>query len=247
MKQFYTLLLIMLFLSNGNKMNAQTEWSGALTTFSKSDNTDWTLATNQDQITSNVSITRANNRGLFNIVLESEAGQNGNGPAPSDTEWAFGNINDGVGTLTFTTWGVAHTAASGVGVGSPPSLIGQDMVVHLITDDIYIDIKLLSWSVGGNGASSGGGFSYERSTDQSLSTNEFELNKKIKLFPNPSSEFLQISNLKSKESYSIYNVLGAEIKNGSISNNEQIDIRNLTNELYFLKFLDGTTIKFLKK
>jgi hypothetical protein len=237
----------MLFLSNGNKMNAQTEWSGALTTFSKSDNTDWTLATNQDQITSNVSITRANNRGLFNIVLESEAGQNGNGPAPSDTEWAFGNINDGVGTLTFTTWGVAHTAASGVGVGSPPSLIGQDMVVHLITDDIYIDIKLLSWSVGGNGASSGGGFSYERSTDQSLSTNEFELNKKIKLFPNPSSEFLQISNLKSKESYSIYNVLGAEIKNGSISNNEQIDIRNLTNELYFLKFLDGTTIKFLKK
>lgn len=245
MKQFYTLLLIMLFLSNGNKINAQTEWSGALTTFSKADNADWTLATNQDQITSNVSITRANNRGLFNIVLESEAGQNGNGPAPSDTEWAFGNINDGVGTLTFTTWGVAHSVASGF--GDPSSLIGQDMVVHLITDDIYIDIKLLSWSGGGGGGSSGGGFSYERSTDQSLSTNEFELNKKIKLFPNPSSEFLQISNLKSKESYSIYNVLGAEIKNGFISNNEQIEVRNLTNELYFLKFLDGTTIKFLKE
>lgn len=247
MKQFYTLLLIMLFLSNGNKINAQTEWSGALTTFSKADNADWTLATNQDQITSNVSITRANNRALFNIVLESEAGQNGNGPAPSDTEWAFGNINDGVGTLTFTTWGVAHSVASGF--GDPSSLIGQDMVVHLITDDIYIDIKLLSWSGGGGGGggSSGGGFSYERSTDQSLSTNEFELNKKIKLFPNPSSEFLQISNLKSKESYSIYNVLGAEIKNGFISNNEQIDVRNLTNELYFLKFLDGTTIKFLKE
>lgn len=247
MKQFYTLLLIMLFLLNGNKMSAQTEWSGALTTFSKADNVDWTLANNQDQITSNVSITRANNQGLFNIVLESEAGQNGNGPAPSDTEWAFGNINDGVGTLTFTTWGVAHAAAGGNGVGSPPSLIGEDMVVHLITDDIYIDIKLLSWSVGGNGGSIGGGFSYERSTDQNLSTNEFELNKNIKLFPNPSSEFLQISNLKSKESYSIYNVLGAEIKNGFISNNEQIDIRNLTNELYFLKFLDGTTIKFLKE
>ncbi len=33
------------------------------------------------------------------------------------------------------------------------------MVLHLITDDIYIDIKFLSWTSGGNG-----GFSYERST-----------------------------------------------------------------------------------
>jgi len=230
----------MIFISNGNKMNAQTEWTGALTTFTKTNNADWTLPANQDQITSNVSITRANNRGLFNIIVETQAGQGGNGPQPSDTEWAFGNISDGIGSLTFTTWGAAHSAS---GSGDPSSLIGQDMVVHLITDDIYIDIELLSWSGGG----SGGGFSYERSTDQSLSTNEFELDNFVKLYPNPSNDYIQISGFTGNEKYAIYNVLGAKIKNGNISNDEQIDIRDFTDGLYFLKFENGNTIKFLKE
>jgi hypothetical protein len=38
-------------------------------------------------------------------------------------------------------------------------MIGKDAVLHLIADDIYLDIKFLSWTAGG-----GGGFSYERST-----------------------------------------------------------------------------------
>lgn len=249
MKQFYTLLLFMLFLSNGNKINAQTEWSGALTTFSKADNADWTLATNQDQITSNVSITRANNRGLFNIVLESEGGQNGNGPAPSDTEWAFGNINDGVSTLTFTTWGLTHSAASGF--GDPSSLIGQDMVVHLITDDIYIDIKLLSWSSGGGG-SSGGGFSYERSTDQSLSTIEFELNKKIKLFPNPTSDIITLKGINSLTDVSYIHLLdnkGALLKKIGI-NETQVDLSSFSTGIYFIEIkhqLGSGRIKVIKQ
>ena len=53
--------------------------------------------------------------------------------------------------LTFTTWDDWHDA-------EPPSVIGMDAVVHLITDDIYIDIKMLSWTQGGQG----GGFSYIR-------------------------------------------------------------------------------------
>ena len=45
-------------------------------------------------------------------------------------------------------------------------MVGKNYVIHLITDDIYIDLKILSWSSGQNG---GGGFSYERSTNQNLS------------------------------------------------------------------------------
>ena len=244
MKQIYILFTIMISLFNGNEINAQTEWTGPITTFIKANNADWTLEVNQDRITSNVWITRANNQSVFNIADNTDTTSGDcSFSSPFDTEWAFGTIADGVNTLTFGTFLGSNFADC----APPSSVINQNAVLHLITDDIYIDIKLLSWSVGGNGASSAGGFSYERSTDQNLSTNEFELNKKIKLFPNPSCEFLQISNLKSIESYSIYNVLGAEIKNGFISNNEQIDIRNLTNELYLLKFLDGTTIKFLKE
>jgi hypothetical protein len=38
-------------------------------------------------------------------------------------------------------------------------MIGVDSVLHLIAEDIYIDIRLDSWS---SGALSGGGFSYHR-------------------------------------------------------------------------------------
>ena len=40
--------------------------------------------------------------------------------------------------------------------GSPrvKLMVGKNYVIHLITDDIYIDLKMLSWRSGGNG----GGF-----------------------------------------------------------------------------------------
>ena len=119
---------------------------------------------------------------------------------------------DGVNTLTFGTFLGSNFADC----APPSSVINQNAVLHLITDDIYIDIKFLSWSSG----DSGGGISYERSTDQTLSTNEFELENNIKLFPNPSSELIQISGLKENENYRIYNISGSEIKNGIVSNNE---------------------------
>lgn len=80
-----------------------------------------------------------------------------------------------------------------------------------------------------------------------LSTNDVELTiNKFKIHPNPSSNFIKISGLNEHINYKIFNVLGAEIKNGIISENKQIDIRSLTNGLYFLKFENGNTLKFLK-
>ena len=232
MKKNYIFITVLSLLFSINELNAQTTWTGATTTFIKANYADWTLATNQDRITDNVWITRANNQGIFNIVTESSYTDFS---SPADTEWAIGTTAN-IGSLTFQNW--KDTSGS-----EPPSLVNQDMVVHLISDDIYIDIKFTSWQSGG----AGGGFTYERSTDQSLSTSEFEFKEKIKLFPNPSSERIKISGLTKSESYSIYNIIGSEITNGKIINNEFIEIKNLEKGLYFLKMENGITLKFLKK
>ncbi|NQY31471.1 MAG: T9SS type A sorting domain-containing protein [Flavobacteriaceae bacterium] len=80
-----------------------------------------------------------------------------------------------------------------------------------------------------------------------LGVTEVELsNKKINLFPNPTTNFIQISGLSKKENYKIYNILGVEIKKGEISNNEKIKIKNFSNDLYFLKLENGNTLKFIK-
>ena len=69
----------------------------------------------------------------------------------------------------------------------------------------------------------------------------------IKLFPNPSIDYIQISGLTKTEVYTIYNIIGAEVDNGNVINNEQINIEKLTNGVYFLKLKNSSSIKFIKK
>jgi glucose/arabinose dehydrogenase len=127
-------------------------WNGPPFTFSKAALADWTLPQNQDRITDRVWLTRATTAGLFNIKSESSYTHN---LSPADTEWAYGTTAD-YSTLTYEDW---ETWNGGQG-GGPPSTVGRDAVLHLITDNIYIDIKFTSW--GGSGG--GGQFSYVRST-----------------------------------------------------------------------------------
>ncbi|WP_417291073.1 T9SS type A sorting domain-containing protein [Corallibacter sp.] len=82
-------------------------------------------------------------------------------------------------------------------------------------------------------------------TTTTLSTISFE-EVKVTIYPNPSNDYIQITGLTGNEKYTLYNILGTEIKKGFISNNEQIDIRDFTNGLYFLKFDNGNTMKFIK-
>ena len=89
--------------------------------------------------------------------------------------------------------------------------------------------------------------SWNNSSAQAISNNNLKLNKTIKLFPNPSTDFIKVSELTAKENYKIFTILGSEIKRGSVSNNETIDIRNLNFGVYFLKFDNGTTKKIVKK
>ena len=134
---------------------AATIWNGPNFTFTKAAFADPTLAANQDRLTANVWITRVSQGGLINAKTETIFTHNS---SPADTEWAYGDITNAL-SLSYTTW---EQFFGGMAAGGPPTaLIGSNTVMHLKTDDIYVAVKLLSWTVG---STSGGGFSYIRST-----------------------------------------------------------------------------------
>lgn len=126
-----------------------TVWTGPFMTFAET-SADPTLAINQDRITDKVWITRGDLQGLFNAKTESFFHHFS---SPADTEWANGNIAN-YKLLSYTNW---NSWAKGVNAG-PPSTIGVDAVVHLISEDIYVGVQFTSW--GG----SSGLFSYQRTT-----------------------------------------------------------------------------------
>ena len=124
-------------------------WTGEALTFTKDNGADPTQEANQDRITDNVWITRGNGGGqIYNAAVESDASKS---TSPEDTEWALGTTAN-IENLTFDAFR---------DIVRPQDVVGKDLVLHLISDDIYIDIQFTSWSQGSN---SGGGFSYTRST-----------------------------------------------------------------------------------
>ena len=125
-----------------------TIWTGASITFTKESSADPYDSANQDAITDEVILTRGQQGSLFNVVIENSATSS----SPEGTEWAKGTTAD-LDTLEFQE---LKSAANNQLKNVP----GESFVLHLIEEDIYIDLTFISWESGG----SGGGFSYERST-----------------------------------------------------------------------------------
>lgn len=84
-------------------------------------------------------------------------------------------------------------------------------------------------------------------SDDTLGLDTFKVSNNIKVLPNPTSEYIKVSGLKNEATYSIYNILGSEITHGKISDNEKINVQNLTDGTYFLKFNTGNAVKFIKE
>jgi hypothetical protein len=140
------LAAIVLFAS---QTDGDTIWNGPTIAFTDLAGTDPTQPENQDRITPNVWITRGSLQGIYNIKTETSFTHFF---SPAGTEWANGTTAN-YASLSYTNW---NTWAKNVNPG-PPSTVGVNAVVHLISDDIYIDVKFTSWPVGA-------GFSYIRST-----------------------------------------------------------------------------------
>ena len=132
-------------------------FTGPTITFTRPDNADFMQPENQDMITENVIITRADRMGIFNIAQESGfSGGRRDSPSPAGTLWAIGTTSDDLSSLTFAPW--AETVET---VGGPREAASErtNLVLHLTEENIFIDLVFISFSGGG-----GGGFSYQRST-----------------------------------------------------------------------------------
>ena len=124
------------------------KWEGEMFLFEKETGADPIKEENQDKITESVSITRGNNGGeIYNATAENQSSK---GISPIGTEWAIGEM-DNIIDLKFQSFRAT--------VGSPKSVVGKKLVLHIIEEDVYLSIEFTKW-----GESRDGGFSYKRST-----------------------------------------------------------------------------------
>lgn len=80
-----------------------------------------------------------------------------------------------------------------------------------------------------------------------LSNNEFQIDK-LKIYPNPVKDILNVANTKNFSNYEIFNLLGSKIISGTITNG-QIMVSDLTSGIYIIKIkVDDKIItnKFIK-
>jgi len=100
----------------------------------------------------------------------------------------------------------------------------------------------------GTGSPSGAFYYFENTTiTNTLGIIETSMIAKFVLYPNPATTFINISGLTKEEKYVIYNVLGEKVIDGTISDNDKIDIQNMTNGLYFLKIENQNAFQFIKQ
>ena len=206
---------------------SQTVWDGPLMTFTKQNFDDPSSENSQDRITNLVWLTRGNSGGqLYNAKIESNSSKSN---SPEDTRWAFGTTSN-LGSLTFSTFR---------GTSKPKLAVGQNMVVHLISDDIYIDIKITSWESGSN---SGGGFSYERSTNPNLSAG-FLKNTDIFLYPNPTTGVIH-ANHDIISQIRVYDLTGKQLME---TNDSSVDLSAFKNGVYLIQLFRSDTKNWVTK
>lgn len=78
-----------------------------------------------------------------------------------------------------------------------------------------------------------------------LSFNEFE-KPELKLHPNPSGEYLNVTNIVNTTGFVIYDTFGKIVSKGMLEPNSKIEIKKLATGIYFLHLKNNGPIKFIK-
>lgn len=155
LKMKYLLTLPMIVSVSSIAYAGGTIWGGPSIEFTKAGFADPTQPANQDRLTDNVWLTRGSSAGIYNARFETSYDRPGSpdSVSPLGTEWAFGTTDD-LGSLVFDTW------INTVGLRQAPFAVDRPMVVHLVDDDIYLDLMFTEFG----GLPQGASFTYVRST-----------------------------------------------------------------------------------
>lgn len=147
-RKLFSPALFALLAGAGFPSRAETLWTGPVTNFVQSADSPA-----DELVPGAVSLTRAYSQWLYNP----DAGDQGPAPGtPTDTEWAFGTI-DNYQALFYQSFDSYRN-------GDLSSLlVGNPMVVHLVNEDIYLSLTFSQWP------QHGGFFAYTRSTPAAAS------------------------------------------------------------------------------
>jgi hypothetical protein len=141
-RRFLSSVIVALLVTVVQTGHAQTLWTGPNINFTEAGNSDVILA-------GKVALSRGSSQWLYNTA----AGETSAGTlSPTDTLWALGPTNNYL-TLTYQTMDSLRNGDLG------SVIVGQQMVLQLVNEQIYIPIQFSQW--GEHGA---GGFSYTRAT-----------------------------------------------------------------------------------
>ena len=155
-----------------------------------------------------------------------------------------------VTSVTSSTFGIArvnanYTVDSTFGTaGKVTTTFGTNTTNEAFDMTIQSDDKIIAVGYSGND------FALARYNENTLSINEFGLNKQITLYPNPTANLLNIdlqNNQSDKDEFKIIDINGRIILNGYLMNgSNQINIENLAKGIYIFK-LGEINQKFIKE
>jgi uncharacterized delta-60 repeat protein len=155
-----------------------------------------------------------------------------------------------VTSITSSTFGIArvnanYTVDSTFGTaGKVTTTFGTNTTNEAFDMTIQTDDKIIAVGYTGND------FALARYNGNTLSNDEFELNKQITLYPNPTKNLLNIdlqNNQSDKEEFKIFDINGRTILYGNLINgSNHINVENLSKGLYIFN-LGNINQKFIKE
>jgi uncharacterized delta-60 repeat protein len=155
-----------------------------------------------------------------------------------------------VTSVTSSTFGIArvnanYTVDSTFGTaGKVTTTFGTNTTNEAFDMAIQSDDKIIAVGYTGND------FAIARYNGNTLSNNEFDLNKQISLYPNPVKNQLNIdfqNNQINIDTYKIFDINGRIILNGNLSNGlNQINVENISKGMYILN-AGSINKKFIKE